>query len=98
MREQEAMEMAVEPVFVFRMKRESGAPDPIRTGDPLLRRQMLYPAELRVRCPRYKPRAAPSPITPVPAGEWACNISGQLLGNALLVFVQILQGLLGIQT
>ena len=28
---------------------ESGAPGPIRTGDPLLRRQMLYPAELRAR-------------------------------------------------
>jgi hypothetical protein len=27
----------------------SGAPGPIRTGDPLLRRQMLYPTELRAR-------------------------------------------------
>ena len=26
---------------------EDGAPGPIRTGDPLLRRQMLYPTELR---------------------------------------------------
>ena len=28
---------------------ESGAPGEIRTPDPLLRRQMLYPAELRAR-------------------------------------------------
>jgi hypothetical protein len=27
----------------------NGAPGPIRTGDPLLRRQMLYPTELRAR-------------------------------------------------
>jgi hypothetical protein len=28
-------------------RRKGGAPGPIRTGDPLLRRQMLYPTELR---------------------------------------------------
>ena len=28
---------------------DGGAPGPIRTGDPLLRRQMLYPTELRAR-------------------------------------------------
>ena len=27
----------------------NGGPGPIRTGDPLLRRQMLYPTELRAR-------------------------------------------------
>ena len=27
----------------------NGRPGPIRTGDPLLRRQMLYPTELRAR-------------------------------------------------
>ncbi len=32
---------------VYRGK--SGAPGEIRTPDPLLRRQMLYPAELRAR-------------------------------------------------
>ena len=32
-----------------RFYRESGAPGPTRTGDPLLRRQMLYPTELRAR-------------------------------------------------
>jgi hypothetical protein len=30
--------------------RLSGAPGQIRTGDPLLRRQTLYPTELRARC------------------------------------------------
>lgn len=30
-----------------------GAPGPIRTGDPLLRRQMLYPTELRAHKDNY---------------------------------------------
>ena len=29
-----------------------GTPGPIRTGDPLLRRQMLYPPELQAPLPR----------------------------------------------
>jgi hypothetical protein len=28
-------------------RKKNGRPGPIRTGDPLLRRQMLYPPELR---------------------------------------------------
>jgi hypothetical protein len=30
----------------------NGAPERIRTSDPLIRSQVLYPAELRVRCER----------------------------------------------
>jgi hypothetical protein len=33
----------------MRLYWENGAPGEIRTPDPLLRRQMLYPAELRAR-------------------------------------------------
>jgi Group II intron, maturase-specific domain len=36
---------AYRPIFIG----ENGAPGEIRTPDPLLRRQMLYPAELRAR-------------------------------------------------
>src|ERR1700736_3544447 len=32
---------------------KTGAPGEIRTPDPLLRRQLLYPAELRARSPHY---------------------------------------------
>jgi len=35
--------------YSFQFK-EIGAPGEIRTPDPLLRRQTLYPSELRARC------------------------------------------------
>ena len=31
-------------------KKKNGAPERIRTSDPLIRSQVLYPAELRVHC------------------------------------------------
>jgi hypothetical protein len=36
-------------------KNEDGAPGEIRTPDPLVRSQMLYPAELRAREKHHKP-------------------------------------------
>jgi hypothetical protein len=40
----------------------SGAPGEIRTPDPLLRRQMLYPAELRARSGRWSDSKAFDPV------------------------------------
>ena len=36
--------------FGFNELQKSGAPGQTRTGDPLLRRQTLYPTELRALC------------------------------------------------
>ena len=43
--------------FGFNEFQKSGAPGQTRTGDPLLRRQTLYPTELRAR------RVSPSILT-----------------------------------
>ena len=36
------------------LREKNGAPGETRTPDPLLRRQTLYPAELRARRPRLQ--------------------------------------------
>ena len=41
------------PLYVFETERENGTPDKIRTCDLLLRRQALYPAELRAHIAYY---------------------------------------------
>ena len=49
------------PTRVMRKLLESGAPGEIRTPDLLLRRQSLYPAELRAHCiPVYLQELLPS--------------------------------------
>src|SRR6202035_4607884 len=48
----------------------SGAPGGIRTPDPLLRRQMLYPAELRARCVLL---GYCTPVLTWLSGDWSCG-------------------------
>ena len=43
-----SIQLSYERVYTRNYK--SGAPEEIRTPDPLVRSQVLYPAELRARC------------------------------------------------
>ena len=52
------------PTRVMRKLLESGAPGEIRTPDLLLRRQSLYPAELRAHTDKLVYRAAGKPSMP----------------------------------
>ena len=45
-------------LFAACFDRKNGAPGPTRTGDPLLRRQMLYPPELQAHSRNQLPWAA----------------------------------------
>ena len=45
--------------YLQTLKGSNGAPDTIRTCDPLIRSQVLYPAELRVREGRFSDARAP---------------------------------------
>jgi hypothetical protein len=55
---------------------KNGRPGPIRTGDPLLRRQMLYPPELRAHAAYF----ISGGILPVAKFFNAVNTFVQLLG------------------
>ena len=49
---------------------QNGAPGEIRTPDPLLRRQMLYPAELRARGRWHKDSRVFSPVSNIEFAEF----------------------------
>ncbi len=55
MRVTQARRILTGGAWILDDEERSGAPGGIRTPDPLLRRQILYPAELRARCLKTLP-------------------------------------------